>query len=259
MNRARDYYRLLGVTESASPEEIKKAFRKLAFEHHPDRNPGREAEAAERFKEINEAFGVLSDPVKRREYDSWRGAGYAGAGYAPGQGGFQYSQEEILRTFFTNPAMMQDLGRMFSQGGLRYDSDFLNQTFFGGRGFVIKFGPGGFVFNQQKAATEAAPPRKRGLGERLAAGAFGFIMCRIIPRMMGIQGPGDNLHRETKATAAEAESGCEKRIEYDRAGKHTRLMVRIPAGTKDGTRLRLRGMGLPGNPPGDLYVTVRIS
>jgi len=264
VNRAKDYYRILGVNEDAGSDEIKKAFRRLAFEHHPDRNPGHEAEAAERFKEINEAYGVLSDPVKRREYDAWRKAGFVGAGgYAPGQGGFQYSQEDILRSFFSNPAVMQDLARMFAQGGLRFDSDFLNQTFFSGRAFVINFGPGGFVFNSfggtaPGAKAGAAPLRKPGLGERMLGGALRFLMRRIFPGAALTRTADLNLYQQVTVSSTEAASGCEKMVEYDRGGKRTRLMVKVPPGITDGMRVRLRGMGLPGNPPGDLYVQVRV-
>ena len=265
MNRSRDYYRILGVPENAGPDEIKKAFRRLAFEHHPDRNPGREAEAAERFKEINEAYGVLSDPVKRREYDAWRRAGLAGAGYAPGQGGFHYSQEDILRSFFSNPAVMQDLARMFAQGGLRFDSDFLNRTFFSGRAFVINFGPGGFVFESfdgtaQQPPAYASPvaPGKPGIGRRVLGSALRFLIRRLF-RGAAVAHTADlNLYQQITVSSAEAASGCEKKVEYDRGGRRTRLMVKVPPGTTDGMRIRLKGMGLPGNPPGDLYVRVRV-
>lgn len=262
MDRFKDYYKILGVNENAGPDEIKKAFRRLAFEHHPDRNPGRESEAAGRFKEINEAYGVLSDPVKRREYDDWRRSGLAGAGYVPGRGGFRYSQEDIFRSFFSDPAVMQDLMRMFARDGLRFDSDFLNQTFFSGRTFVINFGPGGFVVDSFDGRTPQAqvrtpPPGKPGLGGRVLGAILRFLVRRIFRRLAGVR-PGANLYQQVTVSTAEAVSGCEKRVEYERAGKLTRLMVKIPPGITDGMRIRLRGMGLPGDPPGDLYVLVRV-
>src|SRR3989442_4367543 len=93
MAGTKDYYQVVGVQETASVDEIKRAFRRLAKQHHPDRNPGK-PQAAERFKEINEAHDVLSDPPKRKQYDQLRkygafaGAGrYGGAGRGPGRGG----------------------------------------------------------------------------------------------------------------------------------------------------------------------------
>src|SRR2546425_10996960 len=93
MATTKDYYQVLGVPETATVDEIKRAFRRLAKQHHPDRNPGK-PQAAERFKEINEAHDVLSDPAKRKQYDQLRrygafaGAGrYGGAGRGPSRGG----------------------------------------------------------------------------------------------------------------------------------------------------------------------------
>ena len=268
MTQPRDYYRILGISEDAGPEEVKRAFRKLAFEHHPDRNPGREAEAAERFKEINEAYGVLSDPVKRREYDAFRKSGFAGAGYAAGQGGFQYSQDDILRSFFANQAMYEEVQRMFAQGGLRFDSDFLNNVFFSGRGFVIQFGPGGVSYGDTGQAfpgeAEQRPvERKPGLGERILSRVFGFFLRRVMQKVFGVpvrpQPPALDLRYDLTIDAATAASGGEKKITY-RRGRHKKsLVVVIPAGIRSGTKLRMRGMGLEGDPPGDLYVHITVN
>jgi DnaJ-class molecular chaperone len=261
---AKDYYAILGLTEGASPEDIKKAFRKLAFQHHPDRNPGREAEAAERFKEINEAYGVLSDSLKRQDYDVYRKSGFAG--YPPhGSAGFGSSQEEILRSVFANQAIAEEMRRMFAQGGLRFDADFLNNVMFSGRMFVMDFGPGGFRFTgqEQPAAGEtAAPPRKPSFGERMMAKGLGFLVKKAFPGLFAAPAQPEmaslDLRHDLTISGKEAESGCEKKISYDRAGKRTTLVVKIPAGITDGTRIRLRGMGAPGNPAGDLYVYVGV-
>ena len=95
MNASKDYYKILGVSENASPDEIKNAYRKLALKHHPDRNPNKK-EAEEKFKEISEAYYVLSDPKRRQEYEAFRKGG-------PEMGGFQGAQgfdyDELLRMF----------------------------------------------------------------------------------------------------------------------------------------------------------------
>ena len=95
----RDYYESLGVSRESGPEDLKKAFRQLALQYHPDRNPG-DKSAEERFKEINEAYSVLSDPDKRRQYDSFGHAGPAGQGFG-GFGDFSgFGVEDIINDFF---------------------------------------------------------------------------------------------------------------------------------------------------------------
>jgi curved DNA-binding protein len=128
----KDYYKMLGVPENADDETIRKAFRKLAFKYHPDKNIGHEKEAEQKFKDINEAYAVLSDKNKRQQYDLARKGGFSGA-YNP-QGGFRYSQQDIFHDIFNNRASVDDLNRMFAQGGLRFDQDFLNRIFFGSGG-----------------------------------------------------------------------------------------------------------------------------
>ncbi len=134
----KDYYKTLGVPEDASDEDIRKAFRKLAFQYHPDKNIGHEKEAEEKFKDINEAYGVLSDKAKRQQYDMARKGVFAGAGYGSPYQGFRYSQQDIFRDAFTNQANMDELNRMFAQAGLRFDQDFLNRVFFGGNHVVFR-------------------------------------------------------------------------------------------------------------------------
>ncbi len=135
----KDYYQILGVPDNASQEAIKRAFRKLAFKYHPDTNPGNERQAEEKFKEINEAYGVLGDKDKRQQYDFARRGLFAGVGYDASYKGFQYSPEDIFRDTFSNRVMFDELSRMFSQAGLRFDQDFLNRVFFEGSGFIFQF------------------------------------------------------------------------------------------------------------------------
>ncbi len=129
---AKDYYRILGVPRNASDEDIKKAYRRLAMEFHPDRNPGREDWANQKFKEINEAYGVLGNATKRQQYDRFGTVGSVGDIFG----------NAATRTTF------EDLMREFAQSGLGLD--FL-QVIFGdalrrsGGGFTVSYGPGGTI------------------------------------------------------------------------------------------------------------------
>jgi curved DNA-binding protein len=255
MNRGtRDYYSILGVSERASHEEIKHAFRKLAMKYHPDRNLGNEKWAEEKFKEINESYAVLGDELKRREYDSMRQTGFAGYG-AQYTGGRYYSQEQVFEDAFANPYLFQELARMFQEAGLRFDERFVDNLVFSGKGFTFAFsgqpsGKGGFA-----STSEYRPP----LLLRLAGKAISFIL----KKMLGVQEPlwqgkGGNLYQEVYVSQEEAASGADKKVKYRRGREKKRLIVKVPPGVTQGTKIRLRGMGLRGKTPGDLLVTVKI-
>lgn len=236
----KDYYQILGVPKGASQAEIKKAFRKLAFQHHPDRNPGREREAAERFKEISEAYGVLGDENKRRQYD--RGGPFAGA----------YSQDDIFRQTFNNRATYEDLERMFAQAGLRFDRDFLNNMFFSGRGFAYRAYPADANVSNYKPGWLERQLNKA------AAGMSRFVLKRLFG--LKIEPPVVlDKHLEIEIKRREADEGGEKKISYKRNGRRKKLAVKIPAGIKSGTKIRLRGMGdQKDRKSGDLYLHVKI-
>ena len=267
----KDYYQILGVPEDASQEDIKAAFRKLAFQYHPDVNPGREKQAEEKFKEINEAYSVLGDAAKRRQYDYARRSGFVGAG-APGSG---YSQADIFRDAFSNPAFAEELNRMFQQAGLRFDQEFMNQTFFSGRGVVysFSFGPGGFSRQAYRfgegAGASAGPPQelpayKPGLVERMLSRATMGLMRFSLRTIFGLElpaPPAESLdeRQEFILTPAEAEAGGEKSVTVRHGWSRKRLMVKVPAGVKDGADIRLKGMGKRnGKVSGDLYLRVRV-
>jgi DnaJ-class molecular chaperone len=270
----KDYYDTLGVPENAGDEDIRKAFRKLAFQYHPDKNLGREKEAEEKFKDINEAYGVLCDPVKRRQYDQVRQGGLAGAGYNPGQG-FNYSQQDIFRDAFTNQANLDELNRMFAQQGLRFDPEFLNRVFFNANNVVFRvytFGGGGargYTYTNQTAARPAQSPAaqplyKPDLIERWASRTIIGLNKFILRKAFGIQLPAPSINldisKDFEVTAAEASAGGEKRYLLRRCWKTRKLMVKIPAGVQSGTRIRLKGLGKKeGRQTGDLYLVVKIN
>ena len=247
----RDYYQILGVSENASQEEIKKAFRRLAFQHHPDKNPGNEEQAEQRFKEINEAYGVLGDQIRRREYDAFRRGQFVGAGYGP-YGGFQYTQEDIFRNIFSNRDVFDELSKMFGQAGLRFDEDFLNRVFFGGRGFVFQSytGPDGsrrgyYRFDETtpyrtEPYFDDAFARKRKLNpiERLASKAINKMGRYALKKVLGLEfqslpAKGSDIYQDLTLSSEEAASGCEKRVSYKRGkesswSKYRRGWIQVP-------------------------------
>ncbi len=284
--RSKDYYKILGVSLNADETEIRKAYRRLALEWHPDRNSGR-SEATERFKEISEAYAVLIDPAKRREYDRARLAG------APGE--FRHAREDIFRDLFADPrasAIFEELAREFERMGMRVDRHLFHQTLFGGRAvvtggvFIITpLTPVFALFRLARAALRgaqaarpvappAAPPlpRPRGvLGRMARAGRWllglppgGPGAAEPVPA--GGEASGSATPAQTdvtyplRLTRAEAERGGRKRLSLGRGGELDEVVVTIPPGIRPGTRLRLRGKGraTPGARPGDLFLAVEI-
>jgi curved DNA-binding protein CbpA len=284
MNRefyAKDYYQILGVGREASPEEIKKAFRQLALECHPDRNPG-DPQAEERFKEVSEAYGVLIDPEKRQNYDFIR---ERGAGRSAGPG-FRYTQEDIFGDMFRNPGsgdIFSDLNREFARMGLRFDPQFFDHLFFGGRGVyfrgVVFGGPGGIRlesfdppggFSSQGAKNPIPPleqifiPKGTGVKGRLVSWAgrklFGFLLKRIIGKPGNVAENSDlDLAFALPMGRKEAAGPAVKEVSYRLDGRTETLRVRIPPGVQDGMTLRLRGKGKrQGQSVGDLFLKVKL-
>ncbi len=214
----KDYYAILGVSKSAQEDEIKKTFRKLALKYHPDRNPGDKV-AEEKFKEISEAYEVLSDPEKRKKYDQfgqyWQ---QAGQGSWSGQGGpnvdfgsFDFSQYGNFDEFIN-----ELLGRFSTPGG-------------GSRSYSYRSG-GGPGFND--------------------FGGFGNTG-------FGTQTPNVDREATLKLSFAEAFHGVQKRLNLG----NEIIDVRIPAGAKAGSRVRVKGKGQV-NPlnqqRGDLFLIVEL-
>jgi len=270
----KDYYKTLGVPENAGDEDIRKAFRKLAFKHHPDKNLGHEKAAEEKFKDINEAYGVLSDPVKRGQYDQVRQGGMASPGFNPAQG-FNYSQQDIFRDAFTNQTNLDELNRMFAQQGLRFDPEFLNRTFFGANNVVFRVynfggsGAGGNTYaNRTAARPEQAPTAAReykpNFMERWAAKTITKLNKFVLRKAFGIQLPDPpvnlDISQNFSISTAEATAGGEKVYLHPNGLKTRKLMVKIPAGIQNGTRIRLKGLGKKEEgQTGDLYLVVKIT
>lgn len=293
-----DYYAVLGVPPEASSEEIKRAFRKLALETHPDRNPGDPA-AEERFKKINEAYGVLSDPQKRAEYDRYRAMGFQTGG-AWGPSGFGYSQEDIFRDFFTSRQAQEifaEMRREFERMGFRFDDGFLNNMFFGGKTFVFRTtmwgGPEGVRVYRSTSRPESRPGGRQGsgfseipqkpsvvlpvlkmgasllyqagksLGKRLVRKALEWVGLDAKDSSGGGAGTkgADVVYRLT-IDLEEALHGTVMEVALPHLN-NKRVAVRIPPGVSSGTRLRLRNLGKTvehrgAAVQGDAYIELRV-
>jgi DnaJ-class molecular chaperone len=262
----KDYYQILDIAENASQEDIKNAFRKLAFKYHPDKNPGNEKQAEEKFKEINEAYSILNDAGKRQQYDFAKKSGFIGTDYSG-----TYSQSDIFRDAFSNPVMVEELNRMFQQAGLRFDQDFLNRTFFSGNGVIFQFysGPGGTRQTVYRSGNENSIPseylnssataRKPGIMDRLLAGMVKGFIKLTLRMLFGVSldtpKPDIDRHQPFQISASEAAVGTEKSVTVKNGLRRKKLMVKVPVGVKSGTSIRLKGMGKKG---GDLYLDVKI-
>lgn len=269
----KDYYEVLGIGENANADEIKAAFRKLAFKHHPDRNPGSQKQAEENFKEINEAYTVLCDENRRREYDAFRSGKFAGTGFNR-SGGFGQSQEDIFRNAFNNRDMFDELNRMFAQMGLRFDDDFRNRTFFSGRPVHFRFhstsdgarhsyysGSSNQLYNEDPAITGTRPiVRKPNFAERMMGKAIGKMSKYALKKAFGIDldqpAKGEDIHKDLKISPKEAAKGCTKQIRYKRGNEKKAIEVTIPPGITSEKKIILRGMGKEGMNPGDLYLNI---
>lgn len=264
---AKDYYEILGVKKDASEEEIKKAFRKLAHAHHPDKKGGDEA----KFKEASEAYAVLSDKQKRAQYDSFGSAGaggFGGAGFNPSDFGFDFSG------FGNGNFDGGDLGDILSSifGGRRVrrgrdvavdiELSFQESIFGTDRKVVVNS-----KFVKQKEVSIHVPPgiengqmiRLSGMGETLEGGLPGDLFVKVHVRKHAyLRKEGYNLLMDLKVKLSESLLGSEKEI----STLDGEVTLKVPPNTKHGTILRVKGKGVPhdisGKTRGDLYVRVSV-
>ncbi len=258
----KDYYKTLGLERNATPADIKKAYRKLARELHPDRNPGNKT-AESRFKEINEANEVLSDPKKRQQYDvlgsNWEQISRAGGGAGAAGGANPFGADP-----FGPGGPFAGYGGAGQGGNVRYEfhstgsedfSDFFNM-FFGGRGA----GPAA-----RPAATTATRPRDSG---RRSGNTLEDLLSRLrpnegaagagtaagpTPRHKGTR-RGEDVEVEVDLSLEEAFHGSARLVQVgDR-----RLEVKLPAGVETGSKIHLSGKAGSGPDAGDLYLVTKI-
>lgn len=285
---AKDYYEILGLERSVSPEELKKTYRKLALKYHPDTTKGDKA-LEEKFKEINEAYAVLSDPEKRRQYDTFGADGF----------NQRFSQEDIFRNF--------DLGSIFNEfgfsGGAAGGGDFFSSLFGGGRaqrpggrGFgggyggqprpqkgqnieyeiplsleeIFEGGKKNISLPDAGKSISVTIPKGVTHGQKLRLGGKGhpgysgppgdlFLIIKTRPHPL-FEREGDNLLLRHTISLTDALLGAKVEIPTIE-GKNVAL--KVPPGTQPGTRMRLRGRGMPllkrdSDQRGDAFVEITV-
>lgn len=291
MPDVKDYYKVLGVSERASAEEIKKVYRKLAREHHPDRNPGK-PQAEERFKEIQEAYGVLGDAQKRKEYDQQRrnpfgafgGGGYYRPGSRPGEDAYvRYEHPndadvfgepfggfgDLFSRFFGGaqeaPPGAGTAGRAGSAGsagarGRDVETAVrlsFEQALQGGR-TEVQLPDGQKVrLNIPKGVRPGFKIRLRGRGAAGPGGARGdvYVTFDVAPSPR-FRREEDDLYVTERVGAFEAMLGTTRNL-TNAYGQ--RIKLTIPPGTQPGEKLRLKGQGVETDKgAGDLYVEVDV-
>ena len=242
MSAKRDYYDVLGVSRGADDAAIKKAYRKLAKKYHPDSNSGN-AQAEEKFKEVTEAYNVLSDDKKRKLYDQFGHAAFEEGG--PQSGGFGGQGGRTYRQSYGPGGSYQEF---HFEGGEDMD-DFLRSIFgdgFNGSGSGRSSG-GFWGSGFQNSGFHSGGTRGSSFG---GYGPGGFRM------------KGEDLHADINVTFDEAVLGGTKRIHLRGSdGKEQSLDIKIPAGIESGKSIRLKGKGMPGSgggEPGDLLLKVTV-
>lgn len=267
MAQKRDYYEVLGVDKGAEEKEIKRAYRRLALKYHPDKN--QEADASDRFKEVSEAYAVLSDPDKRRRYDQF---GHAGIDE-------RYSQEDIFRGV--------DFSEIFGEGGL---GDIFSQIFGGGMGGFGGFGGFGGGQRDDRGRSILHPLevsiKDAFEGRRLELDLRRLDTCDTCKGAGSVDGSVDTCNQcggrgqvaqvqrtpfgvmqrigtcpECRGQGEKISNPCRSCRGEGRTPKSVRLEVQVPKGVSDGTRLRLAGegeAGLRGGAHGDLLLEVHV-
>jgi molecular chaperone DnaJ len=250
----RDYYEILGVARGASEADCKAAFRKLAMQHHPDRNPG-DNDCEHKFKELNEAYEVLKDPDKRAAYDRFGHAAFeqgngAGAGF---DAGFASTFSDIFEDLFGMGGGRRGRGSARERGGdLRYNMEITLEEAYAGKSAQLRIPTSVICEGCSGSGAKAGASPKQcpacgGHGKIRHAQGF-FTLERTCPACHGRGQVIDNP--------------CPSCSGSGRVTRERSLSVNIPAGVEDGTRIRLAGegeAGIRGGPAGDLYIFLSLA
>ena len=257
MANKRDYYTVLGVNRDASEDDLKKAYRKLAMKHHPDRNP-EDKHAEEKFKEAKEAYEILSEPKKRAAYDQFGHAGVdASAGFGGGRGpgpegfgGFADAFGDIFGEIFGQGRGGRGNG-MFRGADLRYNLELSLEE--AARGTEAKIR----IPTLEQCATCHGTGAKPGTQPKTCTSCNGRGEVRVSQGFFSIQQTCPSCHGTGKIVSDPCQT-CEG---AGRTRKQKTLSVKIPAGVDQDDRIRLAGegeAGVNGGPNGDLYVVVQL-
>ncbi len=263
----KDYYKILGVKRDASEEEVKKAFRKLAHAYHPDKSGGDEA----KFKEVSEAYAVLSDKKKRAQYDAVgaEGFGFAGSGPIPDwSSGFDFNFSGFGTQGFDTGDLSDILSSIFGGRRVRRGRDIavdielsFQESIFGAERKVVI----NSKYVKQKEVAISVPAgiddgqmiRLAGYGETLEGGVPGDLYVKVhVRRHPYLRKEGYNLVMDLQAKLSEALLGGERVI----GALDGEITLKIPTGTKHGTILRVKGRGVPMSQVkrGDLYIRISV-
>jgi DnaJ-class molecular chaperone len=271
----KDYYTILKVShDSSTEEEIKKSFRKLALELHPDHNPN-DPQSEERFKNVTEAYGVLSDPLKKKEYDRFRSDYLSGRTTGPSE--FRYSQEDIFASMFRGEnarEIFDELNREFNRSGVRSGKPFFQSLFFGGAmgglGKILRFIPGPIgkigmglkiaqVVGSSLFALHKMNQQKQGQSGQTVPPKTESPMMNGIKSIFGKQDTSLDMDFYLSISPSDALKGTRKKISYQVSGKTEQLMVRIPPNFPSGGKLRIKDKGkIYDDKRGDLILSINV-
>lgn len=264
----RDLYEVLGVPKTASASEIKKAHRKLVRKHHPDANPG-DSEAEERFKEVQGAYDVLSDPAKRKQYDQLGSRMFAGAGAGNRAGGWNVNFDGDLGDLGSFGDFGDILGGLFGNAGGRRTTRARSQQGERGRDVEVEVN---VSFADSLRGIETRIPVQlevpchtcSGSGAEPGTTPTLCPVCRgrgVVSENQGVFALSQPCPR-CGGNGTVIETPCHTCHGSGREVRTKRYTVKIPPGVKDGTRIKLKGKGEPGRnggPPGDLHVITRVT
>ena len=275
MAEKKDYYELLGVSKNATDDELKKAFRKMAKKYHPDANPDNKKEAEAKFKEVNEAYEVLSDPQKRRMYDQFgtadpSQAGFgAGGPFGGGNGYYSYSTSDfgdfgdlgdIFSSFFGGGFGGQRTGSRRNNGPRKGEDLNLNleitfeESFLGVEKEII-------VTRQETCTVCNGTGAKKGTNPIKCPTCSGTGQVRTYQNTILGRVQTTRTCSDCRGTGEIIKEPCENCHGKGTVRKSPKVKIKIPAGIGDNQTVVLRGEGNPGTkggPAGDLYITVRV-